>query len=366
MSRKYEVCLTVWFGALSIVRTHYGMSAIHSLRTSAIVKHTRIDGFASSGTERDRRVHSVALHQARLTSTGVSLKQAASPRSALRSAETRAEIVCPVRLVDSHAPFSLATTPGGTSSVTLSGRTTSPRSFHIRTSMPCPRLCCAASFGVHQQWRRLARTGEVPKRRRDALVEDGEISIRGCAAFRSRQPGGKAAAPHRLVNISDLSSILPDGVAGKMLSKSISGLPSGPVICSALRVEIWLGRRPAKRDRPHRQHCPSILRLWLEARLLEAGAGGGISQCLAATHPPAGSLPPRAAANDGRRTDRDRRVRNWSPPAAPRRNGSCFRSSSARSRPAKIYRRASSPKVICHPPSGFRTIWQRHRHLVVA
>jgi hypothetical protein len=45
---------------------------------------------------------------------GVSLKQAPSARSALRSAETRAEIVCPVRLVDSQVPFSLATTPGGT------------------------------------------------------------------------------------------------------------------------------------------------------------------------------------------------------------------------------------------------------------
>src|SRR5262249_62113749 len=44
-----------------------------------------------------------------LTSTRVSLKQAPSARSARISAETSAEIVCPVRLVDSQAPFSLAT-----------------------------------------------------------------------------------------------------------------------------------------------------------------------------------------------------------------------------------------------------------------
>src|SRR5947209_2641227 len=62
--------------------------------------------------------HAGCFPHAGLTSTGVSLKQAPSARSALRSAETSAEIVCPVGLVDSQAPFSLATTPGGTASVT--------------------------------------------------------------------------------------------------------------------------------------------------------------------------------------------------------------------------------------------------------
>ena len=64
------------------------------------------------------------------TSTRVSLKQAPSAMSARSSAETNAEIVCPVRLVDSQAPFSLATTPRGTLSVICNGRITSPRSFH--------------------------------------------------------------------------------------------------------------------------------------------------------------------------------------------------------------------------------------------
>jgi transposase len=44
----------------------------------------------------------------------VSLKQAPCARSARSSAETRALIDCPVGLVASQAPFSDATTPGGT------------------------------------------------------------------------------------------------------------------------------------------------------------------------------------------------------------------------------------------------------------
>src|SRR5216684_4774440 len=39
---------------------HRGWSALHPLRTSAIVTHTIMDGFASTGTERDRRARSVA------------------------------------------------------------------------------------------------------------------------------------------------------------------------------------------------------------------------------------------------------------------------------------------------------------------
>jgi hypothetical protein len=45
------------------------------------------------------------------------LKQAPSARSARISAETSAEIVFPVRLVESQVPFSLATTPGGTATL---------------------------------------------------------------------------------------------------------------------------------------------------------------------------------------------------------------------------------------------------------
>ncbi len=59
----------------------------------------------------------------------------------------QADIVCPVRLVVSHAPFSLDTTPGATPSVISSGRITSPRSFHTLTSPPCMRPRDAASRG---------------------------------------------------------------------------------------------------------------------------------------------------------------------------------------------------------------------------
>jgi hypothetical protein len=48
-------------GVLSIVRTPLrNVGHPHPLRTSAIVMHTRMDGIASSGTERDLRVRSVA------------------------------------------------------------------------------------------------------------------------------------------------------------------------------------------------------------------------------------------------------------------------------------------------------------------
>src|ERR1700730_15808498 len=51
----------VGFGALSIVRTPLrNVGHPHPLRTSAIVMHTRMDGIASAGIERDLRVHSVA------------------------------------------------------------------------------------------------------------------------------------------------------------------------------------------------------------------------------------------------------------------------------------------------------------------
>ena len=55
--------------------------------------------------------------------------------------------------------------------------------------------------------------------------------------------------------------------------------------------------------------------------------------------PPAESPPPPAAASDGRTTDRDQRIRSGSPPAEPRRNTSCSRSSSGRYR-RRRHRRA--------------------------
>ena len=93
------------------------------------------------------------------------------------SADTSAEIVCPVRLVASQAPFSLATTPGGTSSVTSSGRITSPRSFHTLTSLPCVSPRVSASRGcIISRGAASRRTPSVEEMR---LSEAGEISISG-------------------------------------------------------------------------------------------------------------------------------------------------------------------------------------------
>ena len=95
------------------------------------------------------------------------------------SAETRAEIVCPVRLVDSQAPFSLATTPGGTASVTASRRMTSPRSFHTRTSPPCVRLRPLASRGFISNDGVLREAARSPSVEEMRLSEAGEINISG-------------------------------------------------------------------------------------------------------------------------------------------------------------------------------------------
>ena len=141
----------------------------------------------------------------------------------------------------------LATTPGRTASVTMRRSMTSPRSFHTRTLLPCPRPRSAASSGFINSGGASREPARSPRVEEMRLSEAGEISISGWAARRSRQAGSTAAAPHRSANASDLSSILPDGVAGKTLSKSESGFPSGPAICTARRVEISLGRMPPNR-----------------------------------------------------------------------------------------------------------------------
>src|SRR5579884_2303846 len=113
------------------------------------------------------------------TSTTVSLKQAPAARSARRSAETRAEIVRPLRLVASQAPFSLATTPGGTALLTSSGRITSPRPFHTLTSAPELRPRAAASFGFISRGGARREPGRWPRVEEMRLSEEGEISLSG-------------------------------------------------------------------------------------------------------------------------------------------------------------------------------------------
>jgi len=125
-----------------------------------------------------RRLSNPQRFHAAATSTRVSLKQAPRAMSARVSAETSAEIVCPVRLVDSHAPFSLATTPGGTFSVTCKGRITSPRSFQTLTSpLASPRA--AASVGCIISGGALRDAPILPKVEEMRLSDAGEISISG-------------------------------------------------------------------------------------------------------------------------------------------------------------------------------------------
>src|SRR5207249_5648035 len=110
------------------------------------------------------------------TSTRVSLKQAPSAMSARVSAETSAEIVCPVRLVDSQAPFSLATTPRGTLSLICNGKITSPRSFHTLTS-PAVRPRVAASSGCIINGGAFFEPPMLPRVEEMRLSDAGEISI---------------------------------------------------------------------------------------------------------------------------------------------------------------------------------------------
>jgi len=164
-----------------------------------------------------------------------------------------------VRFVDSHAPFSLATTP-------VARHPSPERQDNFAAVVPHPyldagpRLRCAAFLGVHQK--RGAREPMRPPRVEEMrLSDDGEISIRGCGAFRSRQPGSKAAASHRSANASDLSSILPDGVAEDVVEQT-SGcrqVPSSAALVGRDLARVGgpqprIGRIDQHRPRPSVPH----------------------------------------------------------------------------------------------------------------
>ena len=85
----------------------------------------------------------------------------------------------PVRLVDNHAPFSLATTPGGTLSVPrAAGR---PRRGHSTPGSRCRARgsACAASSGFISNAGALREPARPPRLRISRLSEAGEISIKG-------------------------------------------------------------------------------------------------------------------------------------------------------------------------------------------
>ena len=96
--------------------------------------------------------------------------------------------------------------------------TSRARSDTRRCASSRVRLRRAASVGCIKSGGALREAARSPSVEEMRLSEAGEISIRGPATSRSRQAGSKAAAPQRSAKASDLSSILPDGVAGKRLS----------------------------------------------------------------------------------------------------------------------------------------------------
>src|SRR5437868_12298460 len=135
-----------------------------------------------------------------------------------------ADTVWPLSLVFIHAPLSEHTTPGGTASVTCTGRWTSPRSFHTRTRMPSrsPRAC--ASSGWISSGGVSALAVQPPNvdvvRRSDA----GVMRISGYEEVKGRYEG--STAPYFLSRYDEASSTLPDGVVGSTLAKRLAGAPS--------------------------------------------------------------------------------------------------------------------------------------------
>src|SRR5881628_3826833 len=177
------------------------------------------------------------------TSTRASLKHAPSEMSAWCAGQS-ADTVWPLSLVASQAPLSVATTPRGTASLTLSGRWISPRSFHTRTRTPSRRPRARASSGCISSGGIPSATWSPPNvevmRRSDA----GEIRVSEYRDSTGRQLGSRAS--YFRSRYADASSTRPDGVFGKTFLKRIASSPS-TVIASARSVGSRLGRTPARR-----------------------------------------------------------------------------------------------------------------------
>ncbi|MEZ5856149.1 MAG: hypothetical protein R3D67_15885 [Hyphomicrobiaceae bacterium] len=136
-------------------------------------------------------------------------------RSARFSVETSALMVCPFGLVAIQAPFSDDTTPGGTASVTTSGRMTSPRSLWTRTLLPFSSLRALASCGFISSGGVSLALPPSPNRVEEIRASDaGEMSIKGNLSSRGRKAGRRTPAPQRSARRSEASSTLPEGVAG--------------------------------------------------------------------------------------------------------------------------------------------------------
>ena len=90
-----------------------------------------------------------------------------------------AETVCPLSLVRIHAPFRLQTTPGRIASEILSGRCTSPSSFHTFTRIPSRRPRARASSGCISSGGVTSPAGSPPNVEVMRSSDAGEMSSSG-------------------------------------------------------------------------------------------------------------------------------------------------------------------------------------------
>src|ERR671935_2397937 len=134
-----------------------------------------------------------------------------------------AETVCPLSLVFIHAPLSEHTTPGGTASVTRTGRWTSPRSFQTRTRIPSRSPRCFASSGWISSGGVSALAVQPPKVEVVRRSEAGVMRISGYDDVKGRYDGSRA--PYFSSRYGDASSTLPDFVVGNTLAKRLAGAP---------------------------------------------------------------------------------------------------------------------------------------------
>ena len=250
-------------------RLHHGLR-VDICRQARLFGH-RVHQLLLRRCGRQARANCAALgrcvpcpRQARLTSTGVSLKQAPSARSARRSAETRAEIVCPVRLVVEPRALLAGHHPRRH----LIGHL--ERQDDLAAIVPHPhlgrhasRLRCAASSGFIMQRRRAARAGEAAEGRGDALVgsrRNQHQRMRRLPLAPARQQGRGAPAPGQSLGFElDLARRRRRKDVVEQHQRLAVAVPSSAAPSWSRSGSA--GCRPAG-DRPYRPHRPSARHRW--------------------------------------------------------------------------------------------------------
>src|SRR5277367_2952034 len=107
-------------------------------------------------------------------------------------AGAKADTVCPLELVRSHAPFSELMTPGHTSDVTRRGKNTWPKSFHTFTRDPSTSPRAAASAGFISSTGIESFADRPPNVEVMRLSEAGVIKVSGKLEVSGRYAGNAA------------------------------------------------------------------------------------------------------------------------------------------------------------------------------